>query len=71
MNYLIDLPELLIKHPPFFIPNNPPIAISISYSPYPKNSRTKWKTVEQFYPNFKFGWKRETKFYYCKNDEVI
>jgi hypothetical protein len=71
MNYMIDHLDLLMKHLPFFIPNNPPTAISISYSPYPRNNRIKWKTMEQFYHNFKFRWRKEINFFFCKSNTII
>jgi hypothetical protein len=40
-NYLLHHPEILMKIFPTLLPDNPPIAISITYSPYIIKSRTK------------------------------
>jgi hypothetical protein len=58
LNYLIDHSELRPTLLPSFLPTNPPLAIELSYFSQFHNIRTKWKSVEQLSPNFKFCGKR-------------
>jgi hypothetical protein len=70
-DYSIDHPELLHKYIPLITEEIQPIAISKEYSPIMMNNRTKWKTQEQYFHNFKFRWRRKTTIYTSIKDEII
>jgi hypothetical protein len=70
-NDLLDHPQFLSKLLPTFLLINPPIAISMTYSLQSKNIRTKWKTVEQISPNFKFRWKKTVDIFGLKRKRLI
>jgi hypothetical protein len=70
-NYILGHPELLPKFLPLITYTIQPISLSVEYSPIINVRRTKWKSVEQMSPNFKFRWRRKTIIYTIQGKQIV